>query len=454
MKMASLFAGVGGFDLAAERVGIHVAWQSEIDANASSVLARHWPDVPNYGDITAIDGAAVEPVDVITGGFPCQDLSVAGRRAGLAGERSGLYFEIVRLVREMRDATDGRFPTFVVLENVPGLLSSHGGRDFAVVLRELRQLGAMDIGWRVLDAQHFGVPQRRRRVFVVADFGGCRAGEILFEPEGGGGDSAACRTPGEEIAGSLGVGSGAGGWGHDLDANGAFIPTYAIAGNAIGRKPENGPQRGEILDDGTCFNLTTVDRHAVAAPLTAGSNPHSNAAGRRRENDENLVAFTNRGNTSVGAQSRRANAGGDLAPMVAAERLRSDSHGALPMVAHSLTAEGHDASEDGTGRGTPLAVLPFDTTQVTSDKNYSNPKPGDPCHPIAAGMHAPSVATAMAVRRLTPRECERLQGFPDDHTRYGADGAEMSDSARYRMCGNAVAVPVVTWILQRLRDAA
>ena len=169
--MGSLFAGIGGFDLGFERAGFEIVWHSEIDRAASAILAHRWPGVPNLGDVTKIDGSAIEPVDVICGGFPCQDLSVAGKRRGFEGERSVLAFEFLRIVREMREATHGRAPAFVVLENVPGLFSSAGGRDFGALLDALGELGPMDVAWRVLDSRYFGVAQRRRRVFIVASVG-------------------------------------------------------------------------------------------------------------------------------------------------------------------------------------------------------------------------------------------------------------------------------------------
>lgn len=394
MKMGSLFAGIGGFDLGFERAGFDVAWHAEIDRAASAILAYRWPDVPNLGDVTKIDGAAIPPVDVICGGFPCQDLSVAGKRAGFTGKRSVLAFEFLRIVAEMREATNGRAPTFVVLENVPGLFSSAGGRDFGALLDALGELGPMDLAWRVLDSRYFGVAQRRRRVFVVVDFGGERCDEILALTEGLRGDSASGRAAREDIAGTLGGGSSKRGWCDDTDRCGAFV---------------------------------TKD---VAFPVLSqeGKGPASSA------DSGNIV------------------------------------------VTHSLRADGFDASEDGTGRGTP--IVPFDTTQITSKANRSAPQPGDPCHPLAAGAHAPAVAfqesqtgcreydeagtlrangpghdpvgtrvrSASGVRRLTPRECERLQGFPDDWT--GIPG--MADGPRYKCLGNAVTVNVAEWIARRM----
>ncbi len=177
----SLFAGVGGFDLAMERNGVKVVATVEIDKKCNEVLAKHFPTAKQFTDVQQVTGkdlldAGFDPTrGIITGGFPCQDLSVAGKRAGLAGERSGLFWEIARLVEETQTE-------WFVLENVPGLLSSNGGKDFGIVLGEMAKLGYR-VGWRVLDAQYFGVPQRRRRVFIVGNRSGDaeRIGKVLFE---------------------------------------------------------------------------------------------------------------------------------------------------------------------------------------------------------------------------------------------------------------------------------
>jgi len=195
----SLFAGVGGFDLAMQRQGVKVVASVEIDKNCNQVLANHFPDATQFTDVTTVKGedlinAGFTPsTGIITGGFPCQDLSVAGKRAGLAGARSGLFWEIARLVEETQTE-------YFILENVPGLLSSNGGKDFGVVLGTMADLG-YSVGWRVLDAQHFGVPQRRRRVFVVgrrATSGG--VAEILFKSEGLRGNSAPRKQEGQVFA--------------------------------------------------------------------------------------------------------------------------------------------------------------------------------------------------------------------------------------------------------------
>jgi DNA (cytosine-5)-methyltransferase 1 len=179
----SLFSGIGGFDLAMERNGVKVVASVEIDKKCQEVLAKHFPDSKIFDDVTTVKGsdlidAGFQPrTGIITGGFPCQDLSVAGKRAGLVGERSALFWEIARLVEETQSE-------YFVIENVPGLLSTNKGKDFGVVIGTMAELG-YSVAWRVLDAQYFGVPQRRRRVFIVGRRSGqLSPAEILFKPEG------------------------------------------------------------------------------------------------------------------------------------------------------------------------------------------------------------------------------------------------------------------------------
>jgi len=212
MKTAvSLFAGVGGFDLALQNAGVKVVASVEIDKKAQDVLRRHFPDSTIFGDITGVTGeqlraAGFEPTNgIITGGFPCQDLSVAGKRAGLDGSRSGLFWEICRILDETRAQN-------FILENVPGLLSSNGGRDMAVVLEALVERG-YSIAWRVLDAQYFGVPQRRRRVFIVGNLGnkGQSPEEILSICQGRAGYLEAGKSKRKGSSSTIANGLGAGG---------------------------------------------------------------------------------------------------------------------------------------------------------------------------------------------------------------------------------------------------
>jgi len=220
LTLGSLFDGIGGFPLAARMHGITPAWASEIEAAPVAITMRHFPDMRHLGNVLEINGAEIEPVDIITFGSPCQDLSVAGKRGGLDGERSGLFMEAIRIIKEMRNATGGIRPRYCVWENVAGAFSSNKGKDFHTVLKEIvsiaepgvsvpgsavkgklfrgrlvwpRSGGSMGDGWslawRCMDAQHWGIPQRRKRIFLVADFGGHRAGETLLKCDGLQGDS-------------------------------------------------------------------------------------------------------------------------------------------------------------------------------------------------------------------------------------------------------------------------
>ena len=203
LTLGSLFDGLGGWQLAALRNGVRPVWSSEIEAFPMAITKKHFPNTLKLGDITKLDGAALPPVDIICAGSPCQDLSVAGKRKGLEGERSGLFRKAIDIVSRMREATNGEYPKFFIWENVPGAFSSNKGADFQAVLEEIAKseipmpaggrwatAGMVrsrrcDVAWRVLDAQYWGVPQRRKRIFLIADFRNqqSRNTEVLFEPE-------------------------------------------------------------------------------------------------------------------------------------------------------------------------------------------------------------------------------------------------------------------------------
>lgn len=233
MKLGSLFDGSGGFPLAGELCGIEPVWASEIEPFPCRVTAQRFPKMKQLGDVTKINGAEVEKVDIITFGSPCQDLSIAGKQAGIhEGARSSLFFEAVRIIKEMRNATTNEFPRFAVWENVPGAFSSNGGEDFRAVLEALCEVNedggvsipkpkkwnhagcilgdGYSIAWRLYDAQFWGVPQRRKRIYLIADFRTERAGEILFKPESLRGNFTEGKTPWESIAGHV-AGSAGGG---------------------------------------------------------------------------------------------------------------------------------------------------------------------------------------------------------------------------------------------------
>ena len=206
MRFGSLFAGVGGFDIGLEKAGWQCGWQVEWDKNCQQTLAHHWPDVPKWWDVSDVDGAELPPVDVITFGSPCQDLSVAGKRAGIQqeGGRSNLFFEATRIIREMRNATQQQYPRWAIWENVPGAFSSAAGDDFEAVIEEMVDCGASLVEWATLDAQFFGVPQRRRRVFVIACFDTAisdRGGRpVLAVTEGGKRNTSKSKPAGETVA--------------------------------------------------------------------------------------------------------------------------------------------------------------------------------------------------------------------------------------------------------------
>lgn len=405
MKIGSLFDGIGGFPLVASWYGITAAWASEIEASPVSITKRHFPNMKHLGDITKVNGAEIEPVDIITFGSPCQDLSVAGKRAGLAGARSGLFGEAIRIIEEMREATNGLYPTWAIWENVPGAHSSNDGLDFRAVLQSFADTeipmpasgrwgdsgmvrgGKCDFGWRVLDAQYWGVPQRRKRIFIVADFRGQRSAEVLFKSEGLRGDITESEKPWKRFAKTTGSGAV---WPdvartlaarHDSspcidrgqnfvydcrgNGNGAIVNTLTgdhqnrvtdytaicIAANTIDRKPHNGGN-GKGFQEEVAYTLTAMDRHAVLAS----------------------------GKTATG--TLMANAG---------------------------------------------------TKQWLGNQEAFS---GDY-----------SIIQNNTVRRLTPLECERLQGYPDYWTLQGHDGKTIKDSARYEAIGNSLALPCVEYLI-------
>ena len=483
----------------------------------------------HLGDITKIHGDQIEPVDCITFGSPCQDLSIAGRRAGLAGERSGLFVEAVRIIKEMRKATNGMHPTFAIWENVPGTFSSNSGEDFRTVLDELARVEQPDtviprpprggrwskagaiagagwsLAWRQLDAQHWGVPQRRKRIALVADFGGQRASEILFERTGVSGHPDEGIQTWKSVAG-LAKNCAAGN--DRVVAEGGRNAAYTLkirSGCAGGGK-------GALVQTEKTGTLSTLQDQTLFQPAVAYKVQVLNDQGGGKMDVSYDVVGTLRAN-----------------------------------------AKGHD----------PIVIdaLPFDTTQLTSPQNGSNPHWGDPCHPLAASAHTPSAVvkvfdargngdgqivptitgdhesritdyTAIAVdlyngavtgdtatsitcrsiashsgpqvmesygigngqahssvtkeksgtldtmhdaqavaiehmelpkkiawivRRLTPTECERLQGYPDGWTDIGewtdtkGKKHKAADRPRYKALGNSIALPQWFWIVQKMK---
>lgn len=369
MKFISLFSGIGGFDLGFELAGMTCIGQVEIDRAARAVLARHWPDVKRVEDIRNVGGDTFESVDLVCGGFPCQDLSVAGKREGLAGSRSGLWWQFRKVIREYR-------PRWVVIENVPGLLSSNNERDFGIVIRGLVKCG-YGVAWRVFDSQYFGLAQRRERVFVVASLGDGNCAEILFEREGGGWDIAPSKAAGK------------------------ISPTLTESGVGTGR---TGNERTEL-------------DFVIAQTLTGGG-------GDKRGYIDPVNA------TMVLAK-----------PLGAHHAPRYDLDNETYVVSPTVSSKW--AKETGGPSGDEVQNIVVSFTARRNGDGLENLSPTVSSGTGAFG--APGVAGGeLLPRRLTPTECERLQGFPDGWT------AGQADSPRYRQLGNAVSVPVLEWIGKRI----
>ena len=268
-NVASFFAGIGGFDLGCERAGMNVVFQCEINSFCQKILRKHWPSIPLAGDITKVQSADIPEANLWCGGFPCQDVSLAnqGKRKGLKGERSGLFYTYANLVEE-------RKPDWIILENVPGLLNSHSGNDFRILLDTLDELG-YGVSWRVLDAKYFGTPQRRRRVYIVASLGDMRSAGVLFEPE-------ATSITDKQGRGKRSI--FAEGTGQKLSkAN-----LYSIQHASIGRKHTAGPQAKGYRNDGETYTLDSRGS-ADAVCSTDDGFRIRNTTGISKELDSNRV---------------------------------------------------------------------------------------------------------------------------------------------------------------------
>lgn len=415
LTLGSLFDGIGGWQLAAVRAGIVPIWSSEIEAFPIEVTKRHFPRTLQFGDVTKLNGARIPPVDIICAGSPCQDLSVAGKRAGLAGERSGLFVQAVDIVRQMRRATGGQKPRFFVWENVPGAFSSNRGEDFQAVLAEIGQADVpmprnrkwapaglakfpkCDIAWRTLDAQFWGVPQRRRRIFLVADFAEKNrcAAEVLFVEQSVSRDTAESSPAGESSSA--------------VTKNRARTSSWCIAGNIINRKDKNGGHHLGV-DKDVSFTSNTIDRHAVFAEdektysvqaigHIVESEKSSTLAARDYKSPRNFVEYQNE------------------IPLYDISHL-SDGVREIPKGAVNTLA-----ARMGTGGGN-VAVLNEADRQKTDD--------------------------AQTVRRLTVTECERLQGLPDGYTDIEFKGKPASDARRYKAIGNGMAQPCADFVLKQI----
>lgn len=450
MKYVSLFSGCGGIDLALDRAGMSCVLQAEINAQATSVLRRHWPEKKRVRDVRLVRRSrSLRGIGLVAGGFPCTDLSVAGKRAGLAGKRSGLWFEFERVIGEL-------LPEHVLIENVPGLLSSNGGRDFAVILSGLAELG---YGWayRILDAQFDGVPQRRRRVFIVGCLGGRadRAAQILFESDRLPWRPAPSRETGTRVAASLtaGVASGRGvnRPGRRREDNVNLVQT-SLGSHHSRNAPDDTlaivcrPLKagGNLRHDESHDTYVTCTIPASNGGVSSGLHPVVVAFDER-----NVTSGENRSNPQPGdpfhtLHSSPPSIVGYISPRALRNSDSANEVGIKDGEIHdTLQSDGPGAVAFNYQTGGSKAMLGIHREMVTA----------------LGTTQTPALSNKYGVRRLMPIECERCQGMPDDWTRYGLteDGKEieLSDSARYRLIGNSVAIPTVEWIAKRIAaDAA
>ena len=440
MTLGSLFDGIGGWLLAARYAGVTPVWASEIEPFPCSVTVRHFPDVKQLGDITQIDPDTLPPVDIICAGSPCQDLSIAGKRKGLDGERSGLFRTAVELVRRMRIRTGGRYPRFFVWENVPGAFSSNKGADFRAVLEEIGQteipippngkwanaglaeLPQCDIAWRVLDAQYWGLPQRRRRIFLVADFAArdrC-AGEILFEPES---------VPGHPAEGE-GAREGATRGAEDCTRTSGALTPWDVQSRRI--YDENGTMAALYSGDGQGTHNGAV--FIRAAGFVGKAAPSAGNIGYAKELAPTLLA----GKEMHVAVYDMTHADEAMRPVkdgiVPTLNARMGTGGNQVPVVHAYCR----ASGGKHGGGSENLVMCVGNGQV--DQARLQKKVG-----ALNCMHDQQIILIeKAVRRLTPTECERLQGLPDGYTEGG------SDTARYKTLGNGMAQPCADYVIRRI----
>ena len=421
MRFGSVCSGIEAASVAWHPLGWEAAWLSEIEPFPCAVLKHHYPDVPNLGDMTKFKEWKIESnVDVFVGGTPCQSFSVAGLRKGLDDPRGNLMLTYLAIAKQHR-------PRWLVWENVPGVLSSADGRDFGSFLGGLAICG-YGFAYRVLDAQYFGVAQRRKRVFVVGYLGDWRpAAAVLFEHHSLQGHPAPSREKRQSSAASFRSSPVYGG----SDANtadtvtskwakgsggpsgnecGLFVAQPIVLDRAAFNQGENAQYKFRAELSETMDTLVAKGPHAVLQPIPI----HDQATRHAGKNGDKTMGKGN--GLGIGQPGEPMNT-----------LTKGDRHAVAQ-------------------------PIPFDTTQITSLSNYSKPQQGDPCHPLAAGAHPPAIAQTMAVRRLTPVECERLQGFPDGYTDIKLKNKPTPDGPRYKALGNSMAVPVMAWIGKRIQE--
>lgn len=473
LRLGSLFDGSGGFPLAGIFCGIKPIWASEVEPFPIRVTQKNLPQVKHLGDIKDIDGSEIEHVDIISFGSPCQDLSIAGKRAGLEGKKSNLFYEAIRVIKEMRCKTNGKYPRYLLWENVPGAFSSNKGEDFRCVLEEITRIkdstvklsrpskwqsageilgDNFSLAWRVLDAKYFGVPQRRRRIFLVADLDGRSSREILFEQKSLSGDtSEGCEK----------------GKGNTRAIKESFNKTICLN--------DQGGQRMDFYSD----ESGTLRASGGIAPFVFEN--HSQDSRYKGPLKETQTLALNLGQ------------GGNNQPFVVydirqtSENTKNERHNIYECdVSRTIDTSGNTPTRNqgGVAIVEDIYTMSKNSHFTKADKNISSSL-------VATDYKDPPLVNQKLVRRLTPKECGRLQGFPD----YWCDNLEIenptekdlafwrevfdkdaeikglkkkktdkqilkwlknprTDSAEYKMWGNGIALPCAIYIFKRLINIA
>lgn len=405
MRYMDLFSGIGGFALGLKqaRIEFEEHWFSEIDKNAINIYKKHFPNAKELGDVRAIRDFSGIKADIITFGFPCQDLSVAGKRRGLAGDRSGLFFEAMRIIRELK-------PQYFIFENVKGLLTNNGGADYVRCLREIADIGLYECEWQLVNTS-WVLPQNRERVYFVGRLGG-QSGAKIF-PLFSGGETA------DGLQGQYTNTITSEGYTKNRQAS------YVIEGQQfqkvrqINRTEKNHQQDRAYSPEGICPALNTVDGGNLEPKI---------ALVRKRTEELKKIRFT-----------------ADGFHLCRNDKKRSSIQGT-----HVTSIYGKTHCIGTTH--VPMCIKPVLTPdRIIKRQNGRRMKEnGEPSFTLTA-QDKHGIYDGKSVRKLTPLECERLQGFPDGWTEYGADGRKMSDSARYKALGNAVTVNFPRMIGEKLR---
>ena len=480
MKFISLFAGVGGFDEGMRRAGHECVAMVEWDKSAAGVLAYRYPGIPLYCDVSKVEVDDLPDCDFLTYGFPCQDLSVAGKRKGLEGERSGLFFEATRLIRGLH-ARGSRF-RFAVAENVKGLFSADDGLAFARCIRELQQCGASEIGWSVYDSQYFGLAQRRKRVFIVSDFGGESCDQVLAVTESLHGNPAPEREAGkgggyERGCGTLRSEGGDIGGGSETLAVARMraFGDYEVDGTASAMKARDHKDATDLVIQAQGADVYNGEVTGDTAATVTSATGIANASGPK------VMYETGQGYWQEGEHSGCLRAEGENRPSRPSNVICSWNGDVTPKSSEdvSVTLRSQQGGEGvgvatfdarGNGDGDTSCTLTGDhqsrVTDYTSLALQQDNPQMNPTLDIVDGETVEGMCEmrgATMVRRLTPMECERLQGFPDGWTskrmelelegnEWKPTGKveEQKDGPRYRQMGNAVSVPVAEYIGRRM----